>query len=168
VRNFVLGFLTMSAVLVSGLWGYVRLGLAEVQADVHAPAWERRFMNFAVHASVRRSVDNVQNPPPPTDENLIAGGKLYLSDCSGCHGEPGNRRPLTRAYYGPPPRFALSGTEYSEPELFWIVKHGVRRGGMPSSDPSYTDQQIWGLALFVKQMKNLSPTVVEGIQPKSP
>ncbi len=53
-------FWQWSAVLVFGLWGYLRLGLAEIQADVHAPAWERQLMNFAVHASVRRSAGKAQ------------------------------------------------------------------------------------------------------------
>jgi mono/diheme cytochrome c family protein len=168
MKNFVLGFLAMSAVLVFGLWGYLRLGLAEVQADVRAPAWERQLMNFAVQASVRRSAGKAQNPLPPTDETLISGGILYLNGCAGCHGDPAKPRALTRAYFVPPPRFGLAGTQYSEPELFWIVKHGLRRTGMSSYGPFYTDQQIWSLTSFVKQMKNLSPTVLEGIQPKKP
>jgi mono/diheme cytochrome c family protein len=28
------------------------------------------------------------NPFPPTEENLIAGGKIYLNECAGCHGTP--------------------------------------------------------------------------------
>ena len=94
MKNFILGFLTMSALLVFGSWGYyARMGLAEVRDDVHAPAWENRFMNLAVHAFQRR-VGKVQNPLPPTDETLVAGGKaLYLDGCTGCHGEPGKTLP---------------------------------------------------------------------------
>jgi mono/diheme cytochrome c family protein len=168
MKNFILGFLTMSALLVFGSWGYLTLGLAEVRDDVNAPAWENRFMNLAVHASVQRRVGKVQNPLPPTDETLVAGGKLYLDGCTGCHGEPGKTLPLTKAYYVPAPRFELTGTSYPEPELFWIVKHGIRRTEMSAYGPFYTDQQIWSLASFVKRMNSLSPSVLKSIQPGNP
>lgn len=168
MRDFVLGFLTVIFVLATGLLGYLRLGLAQVEGDVHAPAWESQLMNFAVHASVRRNAGKAQNPLPPTDETLIAGGKLYANGCAGCHGDPAKPGTLTPAYFVPPPQLGLAGTQYSEPELFWIVKHGIRRTGMSSYGPFYTDQQIWSLASFVKQMKNLSPAVLEGIQTRNP
>ena len=31
----------------------------------------------------------ITNPVAPSEDNLIAGGKIYLSECSGCHGTPG-------------------------------------------------------------------------------
>jgi hypothetical protein len=128
VKNFILGFLTMIVVVAIGSSGYLRLGLAEVQADVNAPAWESQLAQFPVKASVRRSVAVVQNPLQPTDENLIAGGKLYLGACAGCQGKPGKPRDNPGGY-PPLPQFFQVGTQYSEPELFWIVKHGIRRTG---------------------------------------
>jgi hypothetical protein len=38
---------------------------------------------------VRRQVPEMANPFPPTNENLIAGGKIYLNECAGCHGTLG-------------------------------------------------------------------------------
>jgi len=165
MKNFILGFLIMIAVLAIGPWGYLRLGLAEVRADVTPPAWENRLAQFALKASVRRSVAQVQNPMPPTDENLIAGGKLYFGGCVGCHGQPGKHQDTLRAYPAPP-RLAQTGTQYSEPELFWIVRHGIRNTGM--SAYRYSDEETWTLAAFVKRMNNLPPTVLAGIQPKNP
>jgi hypothetical protein len=69
----------------------VRLGAAEVRADVSAPAWQRRLTQFAVHAAVRRSASKVRSSSPHTDRELISGGKLYLDGCPGCHG-PGRNR----------------------------------------------------------------------------
>jgi mono/diheme cytochrome c family protein len=167
MKNFILGFVAMIAVLVIGLLGYLRLGLAEVRADMHPPALETRLAQFAVKASVRRSAAMLQNPLQPTDETLIAGGKAYLNGCAGCHGKPGKLRDIFLGY-PPPPQLFFTGTQYSEPELFWVVKHGIRNTGMSAYGPFYSDEKMWTLAAFVKRANNLPPAVLEGIQSKNP
>ena len=47
-------------------------------------------MTAAVQASVRREAPEMPNPIAPTDENLIAGGKLFSNGCAGCHGTFGS------------------------------------------------------------------------------
>ena len=92
---------------------------------------------------------------------------MYLDGCAGCHGRPG-RPARNRIAYAPPPEFAHVGTQYSEPELFWVVKHGLRRTGMSAYASFYSDQQVWQLVEFVQQMNNLPPAVFDAIQPKRP
>jgi len=168
MKNFILGFLAITLSLVCGSVGYLRLGLAEVRADVNTPIWEEQLVKFAVRASVKRDAARLENPLPPSDENLIAGGKLYLNACAGCHGKPG-KPPDNSPAYLPPPQFVQAGTQYSEPELFWIVKHGIRRTGMSAYGPLFdSDEQLWLLATFVKRMNRLNPTVLAGIQAKKP
>jgi thiosulfate dehydrogenase len=166
VKNFALGFVASIALLFAGSWSYLRLGLAHVQADVNPAAWESRLMSFAVHASIRRNVPKTQNPFPPTDENLIAGGILYVDGCAGCHGQPAKSPRRNLPEYSRPPKFAQDASPYSEPEMFWIIKHGVRRSGMSAYGPFYSEKEMWTLAAFVKRMQNLSPAVLQGIQTK--
>ena len=85
MKNFLLGVLAALVVLVVGTFAYLRLGLAEVRADLPGSQLESYLMSTAVHASVRRHAPEVSNPIQPTTENLIAGGKMYLGECSGCH-----------------------------------------------------------------------------------
>jgi mono/diheme cytochrome c family protein len=167
VRNFILGFVVTIVFLLIGAIAFLRLGAADVRADVHAPGWQRGLVQFAVHASVRRSAPRLQSPLAHTDAELIDGGKLYLNACAGCHGRPGGRQ-HARKWFLPPPEFAYVGTQYSEPELFWIIQHGIRRSGMSAYGPSFTEPQLWTLAEFVGRMKDLPPPVVDAIQPKKP
>lgn len=167
MKLFILGFVTIMAVLAVGAVGFLKLGLADVQADVNTPAGANQLQKFIVQASVRRRAANMKNPVPPTDQNLLAGGRLFLNACAGCHGDPGKTRSDPPEYLSPP-KFSQVGTHYSEPELFWIVKHGIRRTGMSAYGPFYSDQQMWTVAAFVKRMNNLPPTVLEGIQTKNP
>ena len=70
-----------------------------------------------------------------TDENLIAGGEVYTELCARCHGIPGRgsgRGPsvLGASFYPPAPQFTVQPSDYSEGQLFWIVKHGIRNTGL--------------------------------------
>jgi hypothetical protein len=44
-------------------------------------------MASAVRASVRRGAVEISNAATATDEIFVAGGKLYVTGCAGCHGE---------------------------------------------------------------------------------
>ncbi len=165
MKNFLAGFFVGVLILFLGALGYLRLGMLDVRSDVAMPGWEARLLFTGIHASVRRTAPNLQNPSPQTDQTIIAGGKLYLNDCVGCHGQPG-KSPSTfgASFYPPAPQFPRVGTKYSESELFWIAKHGIRRTGMAAQASSYTDQQLWTIASFISGMPNLAPTVLKAIQ----
>ena len=168
MKNFVVGAIAAIVVLAVGTLGYLGLGFAPVGADAEPPAWEAGLMNSTVHASVRRSAPRMQNPLAPTEETLIAGGKLYLDDCVGCHGAPGKPASAFGAtFYPPVPQFPSIGTQYPEAEVFWVAKHGIRRTGMSPQGPYYTDTELWTLSAFITRIKNLSPGVLNGIQQQS-
>lgn len=120
-------------------------------------------MRMAVHASVRRHAPEVPNPVAPTDDNLIAGGKIYLGECSGCHGAPGKAQKWGDPLNPAPPRLAEVGTEYSEAQIFWVAKHGVRRTGMFANGVWESDQKLWTVAAYIYRIKSLPPRVVDEI-----
>ena len=165
MKSFVLGFLVTIVLLLAVLIGYLRLGLADVHADVNVPAWQGRLIHFAERASVGRRAAGLRSPLAHTDAELIAGGTLYMNGCAGCHGKPG-RPPRTRPWFLAPTQLAHVTTQYSEPEAYWVIKHGLRRTGMYSSATFYSDRQLWMLAAFVKRLTNLPPPVLAAIQPQ--
>jgi len=164
VKKFILGFVTSIAVLWLGVWSYLELGLAGVRADENAPRWESRLMSSAVRASVRRSAGKIHNPVPPTEETIVAGGRLYINGCAGCHGELFKPPRPPETLYTAIPRLPQEGTPYSDAEVFWVVKHGIRRTGMSAYGPFYSDQQMWAIAGFIKEIKNLPPRVKEALE----
>jgi mono/diheme cytochrome c family protein len=168
MKNFIAGFLAGTLALIIGVLGYLRLGLVDFRSDAAIPDGAARFLYSGIHASVRRTAPKFQNPLPQTDETLIAGGKLYLNDCVGCHGEPGKPpSDFGATFYPPAPQFPRVGTKYSEAEVFWVAKHGIRRTGMAAQGSSYSDPKLWSLAAFISRFPNLPPHVLEGIQLKS-
>jgi mono/diheme cytochrome c family protein len=155
MRNFLWGvILTLCVVILGGL-AYLRFGFAEVRGDLPPGKWERAFMVSSVHASVRRHAPELPNPVPPNDENLIAGGRMYVNECSGCHGTPGKPDDSGESLYPPTPQLAITGTSLTEAQIFWVAKHGIRLSGMFSNGKWDSDQKLWTVAAYIKRINSL-------------
>jgi mono/diheme cytochrome c family protein len=166
MKTFLLGFAAAFVVLPVAALGYLRLGLGGVQSDATPPAWESQLMRSSVHASVRRSASAIQAPHSDNvEEAVVQGGKLYFLGCAGCHGEPG-KPGEDLDHYPRVPQLPQVGTQYSEPELYWIVKHGIRHTAMSAYGPFYSEKELWALASFLRRVNNLPPGILERIQAK--
>lgn len=164
MKHFFMGSVTTILVLVIAGFAYLRLGFGEVRGDVPPSRLEAGLMHMAVHASVRSHAPTVANPVAPTDENLVAGGKIYLDQCSGCHGTPEVPQKESDSLNPPAPRLAEVGTEYSEAQVFWVAKHGIRRTGMFANGVWDDDRKLWTVAAYITRIRNLPPQVAAEIQ----
>lgn len=161
MRDFILGGVLTLVVLGLGGLLYLRMGFAEVRGDLPPSRWEAALMHVAVHASVRRRAPEMPNPVPATDENLIAGGRLYLDSCSGCHGAPGKPDESSDSLYPPIPQLPAVGTELTEAQIFWVTKHGIRYSGMFANGKFHSDEKMWTMAAYIKRIRNLPQRVKE-------
>ena len=164
MKHFFLGVLSaLVGVAICGA-AYLLLGFAEVRGDLPPSHLETALMTAAVHASVRRTAPEIPNPVPPTDENLIAGGKSYFSNCSGCHGPAGKpENEATDTLFPPVPQFTKVGTTYTEAQIFWIAKHGIRRTGMFANGKWCPDKDLWAMASYIKRINSLPPGVQQAL-----
>jgi mono/diheme cytochrome c family protein len=161
VKNFALGVAVTLVVLGLGGLLYLRLGFAEVRADLPPSRFESAVMHSAMHASVRQRAPKIPNPVPATDENLIAGGKFYLEGCAGCHGAPGKPDESSDSLYPRIPQLPVVGTELTEAQIFWVTKHGIRYSGMFANGKFHSDEKMWTMAAYIKRIKNLPEKVKE-------
>jgi mono/diheme cytochrome c family protein len=164
MRNFLLGAVIGIVVFVGAGLLYLRLGLFEVRGDLPPSSFENSFMTAAVHASVRRHAPETSNPIAPTDENLIAGGKLFIGNCSGCHGNPGHPEETGDSLFPPIPQLYKFGTQLTESQIFWVAKHGIRRSGMFANGKFASDKDLWMMAAYVNRIRDLSPEVQKAVQ----
>ncbi len=109
----------------------------------------------AKHFLVRRaSRGGIPPAPSDTQASIEEGGKLFGTECSECHGFTG-RKP-TDAGRWMYPRAADLGSadvqQYSDRELFWIVKNGIRLSGMPAFGRVESNEHIWDLVHFVRTL----------------
>ena len=168
MRNFLAGMVFALLAVVLGGFIYLRLGFAEVRGDLPPSAWERGLMFASVHASVRRRAPEIPNPVAPSDENLIAGAKIYSDECAGCHGTPGKVDQTGDSLYPPVPQLPVAGTTYSEAQIFWVAKHGIRLSGMFANGKWDSDQKLWTVAAYIKRIKSLPASVEQRLAKPEP
>ncbi len=167
MKNFVLGMIASLVLLALGGFAYLKFGLAEVRGDISPSKLESDLISSAVHAAVRRHAPEIPNPVEATDENLIAGGKQYLGECAGCHGKPGKPDAYPDVLFSPAPQFPLVGTSYSEAQVFWVAKHGIRRTGMFANGEWDSDLELWRIAAYIKRMNALPSAVQDALAKRS-
>lgn len=169
MKTFLNGFLVGTLTLILLVFLFLETGLVGIRADVAPSPLMSRFLDIATHASIHRHAPALQSPLPDDEQTLVAGGKLYLNDCVGCHGEPGKPSEFGATFYPRVPQVAQTPTRYNEAQIVWIAKHGVRRSGMGAQGNSYSDMDYWRLAAFIRRMTQLPPHVLEAIKaPPSP
>jgi mono/diheme cytochrome c family protein len=160
MRNFVLGIVVTVLVLLMGSLGLALLGFLPTRANRVPPEMERHIAMSALDNSVERHAPRLHNPVPPTDENLIAGLKIYTMNCALCHGGI-DRQPSTleKSFYPPPPNLILHPPDDEEWHVFYVVHNGVRYTGMPAWDKALSEPDIWKLTAFLTRINKLPPAV---------
>lgn len=166
MRSFALGFLAAMVILPGGWMVFFVLGLSPINADSVPSAVETAVLQSAVRHSVQRNAANIPSPRTAKEDALVEGGKLYVAGCAGCHGALGGRLREDHDSFPPIPQLPHVGTQYSEPELYWIVKHGVRMTSMSAYGPFYSEEQLRSLAAFLRRINNLPPGVLDKIRSK--
>jgi mono/diheme cytochrome c family protein len=164
VKTFFGGFAAGTIILILIGLLFLETGWLDIRSDVVPSPLVSRFLDIATHASISRHAPELKSPLPQSpgnEELLIAGGKLYLDDCVGCHGEPGKPSKFGATFYPPVPQFAQTPTRYSEAQIVWIATHGIRRSGMGAQGTAYSDPEYWRLAAFIRALPQLPPRILE-------
>ena len=102
----------------------------------------------------RRSRQGVPAPPADRQANIKEGERLFGTDCAACHGASGHS-PTDAGRWMYPRAADLTSRDsqsYSDWELFWIVKNGIRLSGMPAFGKVESDEHIWDFVLYVRSL----------------
>ena len=92
------------------------------------------------------------------DTALRTGATHYREMCVVCHGAPGAERgELGQGLKPQPPDLAHTAREWSDAEILWTVKHGIRHTGMPSFGATHSDDELGAIAAFVARLDGMSP-----------
>ena len=174
MRNFILGIIVTIVLLAVGGCAIAYLGLMPTNADATPPAFEMHIAMSALDASMERHGPRATNPLPPTDDNLIAGMKLYTMNCAVCHGTLDYKPSLLEhSMYPPPPQIILDPLDDPEWHIYYAVRTGVRYTGMPAWNKALGEQDIWKITAFLSRLDKLPPAVQDnweksfGVSPKS-
>lgn len=160
MRNFVLGIVITILVLLIGGLGLALLGFLPTRANSVPPEMESRIAMSALDNSVERHAPRINNPVPPTDENLIEGLKIYTMNCAQCHGGIDRQAsPFGKSFYPPAPMFILNPPDDAEWHVFYVIRNGVRYTGMPAWDKTLSEPDMWKVTAFLTRVEKLPPAV---------
>lgn len=116
-----------------------------------------------------RSIDThartTMAPPPIDSLAMLEGAEHFHAMCAVCHGAPGVARGEIAEGLNPEATELSkhAAGEFSEAQLFWIIKNGIKFTGMPSFEKSHTDEQMWAIAKFTKSLDGMTDAQYEAV-----
>ena len=135
-------------------------GIVPIRASSgHWPvtAW---LLDFAKLQSVRTYSLAVEAPRLDDQALIVRGAAHYAVGCEACHGSPDVPvPPVMNAMTPPPPQ--LRGerlTRWTPPQLFSIVKHGIKFTGMPAWPAQGRDDEVWAVVAFLTRLPHTNRT----------
>src|ERR1700689_5223013 len=160
--------------LILGMIGLM-LGalLAGCTADKQPSREETTLANAAKDVVIPLEAGKMKNPLAETDEVASQGQAVFLESCALCHGADGRGQTSIGRNMSPPAADMHSPhvQHWSDGELFWIIRNGVRLTGMPSWQSSISENDTWKLARFIHSIPRLdaaSASTAVGSQARAP
>jgi mono/diheme cytochrome c family protein len=157
MRKLVAGAVIMLALEVVAVAALVVVGAYDVSAT-KPPSRVGELVLAVVQArSVERRAAGVAPRTLASDSVPPTGALVYRDVCAACHGAPGVARSEIGSGMTPRPSdLSQVATRWSDREIFWIVKHGLRLAGMPAFGPTHPDDELWDVVAFVRALPTLS------------
>ena len=169
MKNFFLGVAVTLLVMAVGGYFYLTKGYMDCSADQMPSSIERHLAMSAMDAASERRAPAQKNPVPATEENLVAGAKLYVEHCAGCHGLPSNpESQFSRSFNPPTPGFFKRAPDMPDNQNFYITQHGIRWTGMPAWGRILKDEQMWKIVTFMSKIEALPPAARAVLEPPAP
>jgi len=162
--RFFFGFASAIVIII------VAAALAAYTYDVAASTPDTALEFEILHSIMRNSVQmraGKEERLTWTEEEVRKGFQDYDEMCIICHAAPGKeRRPISKGMRPQPPLLAEASKEWTNAQLFWIVKNGVRMTGMPDFGLTHSDEQIWNIVGFVRRLPQISPDEFSAMERK--
>jgi mono/diheme cytochrome c family protein len=114
-------------------------------------------MKVALRESVERRARRVE--PRSLEDPALArrGLAIYRAQCVNCHGAPGVAPdPFALGMNPAPTNLAHGARTFSNAELYWIVKNGIKMTGMPAWEFRLSEDDLWSVVAFMRTLPRLS------------
>ena len=156
MRHLVGGLATL-AILAATATAVIMSGAYDVAATQPHNGLTHWILTTTMRHSVTNRATQSGKPMPVTEELAVRGFADFDEMCVTCHGAPGKERSeIGKGLNPPPPDLATAARGWSDAELFWIIKNGVRMTGMPAFGKTHDDERIWALAIVVRQLTDMT------------
>ena len=149
---FLLGALTLLILLIVAAAIIIFGGFYPIAASVPDPPGFGSLLAAASDRAVERQSAGLK-VPAFSAADIREGAGHFKGMCQRCHGGPGvQREDFAQGLNPSPPNLAESTDDMSVGQVFWIAKHGIKMTAMPAFGKTDSDDELWRVAAFVKQM----------------
>lgn len=167
--NRIMAVAVVFAALIAAAGIVLWAGLYNVAAT--EPHWgaTKAVLNFARDRSIAHHSRGVEAPISAGANQIARGFEHYQSTCHLCHAAPGRSSEEFVAGLYPLPPYLPSGEVQKArtgPQLFWIVKNGIKMTGMPAFGNHHEDRDLWDIVAFVQKVSDLTPEAYEDLMQK--
>lgn len=154
----VIGALARLAVLIVIGLIIVFGGLFPVGASTPHSAPVNAILGAAVDNGVKHGARGLV-APKFSEADIREGGSHFKGMCEVCHGGPGVKPgEFAGAMLPTPPNLSQNAGDWSDSQIFWIAKNGIKMSAMPAFGKTDTDDELWKVAAFVKSLPKVSPS----------
>lgn len=159
--RFIIGLLIGMAIIPIAVYFYFSQGLAPVATDSPPMPFEQELADLALDARIQKEMPRGAPPVQPTDDNLVAGAKVFGERCVGCHGKLDKPpSPFSKSMFPQPPWLLDPNRNSEDPPgaLYWVVTNGIRLSAMPAFKNLLTEDQRWQVSQALANSHKLPPT----------
>ncbi len=162
-RRLLAGLIVVSLLLlVGGTFLFIYSGVYNVAAtEPHARPVEWA-LRTTMENSIRAHAEGIEVPAGVNLRDRAVAERAighYSVACAMCHAAPGEGRAPWMVIYPEPPDLTKKEvvSRWSDAELYWIVKHGIKDTGMLALGPTHKEEDLWAVTAFVRQLPEMSP-----------
>lgn len=152
-RGWVVVLSVICTLVILGLTVFSALSQLNLSALNDPGSLETKWATGAKRWYVSRAIRGPLPTQRADDKTSQFAGSMFFTDkCATCHGMDA-RTPTEIGRWMYPRALDLGSPEvqqWSDAEMFWIIKNGVRLSGMPAFGKIYSDEQIWNLVHYVR------------------
>ena len=116
-----------------------------------------RVAPWALSRALKRETASLSIQIPKDAAARARGLSHYKENCMPCHAAPGIEKSEFAQGLNPsaPELYSPMSQEYTDAELFWITKNGIRMTGMPAFGVNHTDDEIRDIVAFVRRLPEI-------------
>lgn len=145
-RDLAIGFIAACVLFAAGGYLFIVLGGMPIPTKSKPLPLEEAVASKAIGVYLKGS-ENIKPAFEATEENLVAGAKLYADHCAICHGNRSGEEPMfAKGMFPPPPQLMKDGSwevGYPPGSVYQLIRGGIRLTGMPGFADLLTEKEIW-------------------------